>query len=501
MSQLTSPAPVRVGMRRPVLITSVTAIAAIVAASIWAASRLGHDRPRATGVAEAAEPKETPADGTVTLPRASWDVAGVTVAKAVAAPLAETVRVTGRVALNEDRVAHVYPLVEGRVEKVEVRFGQEVEAGEVLAVIHSKEVGERKLELVQSRLAREIASLNRDRAAEVNRNAQELIAALEQGVSVEEIESRFRGRPMGGFRERLVTAYAAIAKATADFERLNELTGRGVTAAKDLTTAKAARDAAQAAFAALLDESRFDARQEATAAEYAFREADARVAAGEAALAILGYSQEDIAAIDPAKEGEALSHYPVVAPFDGTILTKDAVLFESVGPDRQLFQIVDLSSVWIVADIFERHLPIVVGLEGKQIAVQSELLPGLATKGTVFFTGETVEEATRTVRLRAVASNPDRQLKPGLFVEVELPAASGDGVVQVPEAAVVEHEGKTFVFIQDGEETFRRRDVTSGRKSDGQIEIVTGLKPGEPVVTGGAFALKSRLLADLMAGD
>jgi len=503
MSRPASAAPARSLARRPVLL-GLAAVAAVVTASLWAASRPEPAKPgpeKPAAAAPAAEADEAGPADSVSLPRESWDVAGVRVAPAEAGPLADVVRVTGKVALNEDRVAHVFPLVEGRVEEVKVRFGQEVKAGDVLAVIHSKEVGQRKLELVQSRLAREIASLNRDRAAEVERNTLELVESLEAGDTVDRIETRFRGRPMGEFRERLVTAYAGLAKAAADYDRIDDLTGRGVTAAKDLTAAKAARDGARATFAALLDQSKFDARQQAATAGHALREADARVAAGEAALAILGYSPEDLARIEPAKEGEALSHYMVVAPFDGTILTKDAVLLESVGPDRQLFQIADLSSVWVVADVFERHLPALAGLEGKAVAVRSEMLPGPATGATVFFTGETVEEATRTVRVRAVAENPDRRLKPGLFVEVELPGLASGPVVQVPEAAVVDHEGESFVFVREGEETFRRRDVTLGRRADGKVEIASGLKPGEPVVVGGAFALKSKLLADLLAGD
>jgi cobalt-zinc-cadmium efflux system membrane fusion protein len=490
---------------RSLLITAGVVAIAVAAAAVWRGTRSPSREPPtlSAGTSPAAENRASKAEapGKVTLPKSTWSVAGIEVAPAKAARMTDSVEVTGKVALNEDRIAHVYPIVEGRVEEVRVRFGQDVKAGDVLAIIQSKEVGQRKLELVQSRLAQEIASIHRDRAVEVDRNAQELITALEGGVSIDDIETKFRGRPMGDFRERLVTAYAGLAKATADYDRLSDLTNRGVTATKDLTSAKAARDAARATYVALLDQCKFDAHQQAVAANQALREADARVAAGESALQILGYPKSDLANIDPAKEGEAISHYPVFAPFDGTILTKDIVLLESVGPSRQLFQIADLSTVWIVADVYERHLPILEGLQGKSVRVHSDAIFGLTTDAKVFFTGETVEESSRTIRLRAEAPNPERRLKPGLFVEIELPGSTSETVVQVPESAVVEHAGQTFVFVSDGGDAFTRRDVTTGRHSDGSVQIVKGLKAGEPVAVRGTFALKSRLLSDLLSEE
>jgi cobalt-zinc-cadmium efflux system membrane fusion protein len=425
----------------------------------------------------------------------------VKIAPAEFGPLSANVEVTGQVALNEDRIAHIFPLVGGRVEKVLVRFGQNVKAGDVLAIIQSKEVGQRKLELVQARLAREIAEIKRDRAVLVDKNVQELIGTLKEEVSVEEIETKFTGRPMGTFRERLVTAYAELAKAKADYERLAELTERGVTASKDLTSAEAIRDAARAAYTAILDESEHEAHHQAIGAEQTFREADTSVAASQAALEILGYKKSDLEEIDPVKEGETISYYPVVAPFDGTILTKDVALLETVDMSRQLFEIADLSSVWIIADVFERHLPLLADLQGKSVEVRCDLIPDLKTEAKVFFTGETVEQSTRTVRLRAMAPNADHKLKPGLFVEVELPGKETQSVVQVPESAVIEHAGEQFVFVQVGDDSFQRHDVTTGNRSGGNIEIVKGLKAGEPVAVEGGFALKSRLLSDLMSEE
>lgn len=503
MSQAaTPPAPPRTRRPNRLLIAGLVGVVVLLAAAWWfAGGKSGGGTPESDTAKSEDSSKEKETDspsGVVRLPQPAWAAAGLRVSPAKTAPLAETARVTGKISLNEDRVAHIFPLVEGRVEEVRVGFGQQVKQGDVLAVIQSKEVGQRKLELVQSRLAREIAAVNRDRAAEVDRNTQELIAALTRGATVEEIERTFRNRPIGNYRDRLVTAYTGSAKAAADYDRLDDLTTKGITSAKELTAARTIRDAARATLTALLEEIKFDARQQALAADQSYREAEARVAAAEAFLTILGYTPDDLKSIDPAKEGAKLSHYSVVAPFHGTILSKDAVLLESVGADRQLFQIADLKTVWVVADVYERYLPLLDSLQGRTIDLHSEAVPGLKAKAKVFSTGSVVDEQSRTVRLRAVADNADGRLKPGMFVEVELPGSAAGSVLQVPESAVLEHNGEPFVFVKTGEDAFTRRDVKLGRKAGDSVEVVEGLKPGDPVVVSGGFALKSRLLADLL---
>lgn len=492
---------------RQKLLFAASAAVAIVAVTVWNVTRSGTPeepaRPENSvdNITLAGADATGQANGIIELPRSTWEAAGLTIEPASVAPLNESLHVTGTVSLNEDRVAHIFPLVEGRVDEVFVRFGQKVDEGDMLAVVQSKEVGERKLELVQARLSQRIATVNFERAEEVNRNAQALIAALKQQMPIERIEKEFENRPMGGYRERLVTAYTALVKAKADHDRLDDLTAKGVTSAKDLAAVKATYDAARATYAALLDEVSFEAKQHALSTDQTLQEVAARVAAAETFLEILGYSNQELANIDPAAEGETLSHYPVVAPFDGTILTKDAALLEAVGPERKLFEVADLSTVWIVADIYERHLPQVDALQGQTVFVRSDALPGKTVEAKVFFTGATVDPQTRTARLRAVAENSSVHLRPGMFVEVELPGAAAELALQIPEASLQDHAGTSFVFVHRGGDEFERRDVTAGRRSGGFVEVVSGLNPNEQVVASGGFALKSRMLADLLAGD
>jgi cobalt-zinc-cadmium efflux system membrane fusion protein len=88
-----------------------------------------------------------------------------------------------------------------------------------------------------------------------------------------------------------------------------------------------------------------------------------------------------------------------------------------------------------------------------------------------------------------------------MFVSVDLPAVGGKEVLQLPLAAIQEHEGKTFVFVYQGGDTFARRDVRVGRANTDSIEIIDGVEPGDRVAVSGGFVLKSNLLASLMGGE
>lgn len=437
----------------------------------------------------------------VRLPEASWKGAGIAIAPATFGPIAETVRLTGKVMLNEDRLAHVYPLVTGRVDEVRIRFGARVTTGEVLVVVQSTDVGDAKLEMFQSRQRQAFAEARHRWQAEVVANTRQLIEAIRAEQPLESLSRSFRSRPMGDAREQLVTAYAAVYRSGRDVERLRPLSAGGVVASKQLLAAETQHAADEAALQALCEQIEQDQRQTTLISEQAVAEARTTAAVAEKRLEILGFSAAEIAAVDPASQGEALAHYEVTAPFDGTVISKDVVLQERVGPEKQILSIADLSKVWIAADVFEQHLPLLETLAGKAISVRADAWPGRTFEARVFYTGDIIDERSRTIAMRAEADNPDGLLHPGMFVTVDLPGAAREAALQVPPGAIQEHAGRSFVFVHLGGDRFARRDVKLGSVTPAAVEIVAGLEAGDPVVTAGGFALKSRLLADLLEGD
>jgi RND family efflux transporter MFP subunit len=325
--------------------------------------------------------------------------------------------------------------------------------------------------------------------------------ALREGESITDIERRFRNRSMGDYRERLLIAYSSFLKSDADVARLQEPAESGAISAKQLYAAQASRNADQATFQARIEQIDYELKTSLLLSSQAVKEAATRVAVAATSLRILGCEEEDIATINPEEQGEAISHYSIRAPFNGTVISKDVALKEQVRPDSQILSIADLSTVWITADIYEQNVPLLRSLGGMPVRVYNTAWPDRVFEAKVFYTGEIMDESTRTIALRAVAQNDDHLLKPGMFVTVELQTASDENVFVLPTAAVQEHEGATFVFIHEGDDEFSRRDIRTGARNESSIVIQEGLEEGELVVVTGGFILKSKMLESLMGEE
>jgi cobalt-zinc-cadmium efflux system membrane fusion protein len=464
-----------------------------------ALSRSSEPQIETAAEAAAASGEASSADDAIAFARDNWEAAGLRIQPVTQSTLLESIRLTGKVTLNEDRLAHVFPLVEGRVDEVLVRFGQSVRKGDLLVVVQSKEVGQGMLQLFQDRLRLEFAEARNRWVQDVGRNTQEMIARMRASASVDEIEQALKDRPMGEYREKLMSAYVSFLKAQAHMQRLSPLSESGAVPTRQILEAESELNATRATLQSLLEQIAQDTVQEAKLAAQSVRELQTGVAVSETNLRILGFEDADLAEVNPSRQGERLSHYPVTAPFDGTVISKDVVLLEQVAPERQILTIADLSTVWVTADIYETHLPLLSQLSNQTIHLTCDAWPGRRFEARIFYTGDVVQESTRTIALRAIAENPDRLLKPGLFVTVELPGLNTGSVLQVPLSALQDHEGKSFVFVQSGDDSFVRRDVTPGRRNQEAVEILSGLQNGERVVVEGGFALKSRMLAELLA--
>jgi len=410
-------------------------------------------------------------------------------------------RVTGRLEMNASRVAHVSPLVAGIVQEVHVELGDRVDAGQVLARIHSREAGEAKLQLAKAQLEVESATQEHAWRQTINENTRDLLDALQQGTPITTIEKTFAGRPIGRYRDQLVSAAARRQRAQADYERIQGLGERAVIPGKEVIRAESEVRSANASYGALLEQIRFEATHELMVSERQWKQAKASLATAQAQLRIFGYSREEIASMQPLENSETVADFPIRSPLSGTVVEKHLVSAEYVDLQTQLVKIADLTTVWLRADIFEKDLERVVGLEGKNVEFWSPSFGDRGFNAEVFSLGSVVDDATRAARLLAVVDNEEGLLKPGMFVEIELRGETDHGVIQVPSGAVQHHAGVDFVFVDHGSRRFERRNVLTGRSMSSSVEIREGLQEGETIVVRGGFALKSEMLRDLMSEE
>lgn len=427
---------------------------------------------------------------------------GIQTGKPVNEKFSLDISLTGRVSLNADKIAHIFPIVTGQVESVKVGLGQIVKEGDILVAVNSREVGTAKLDLFQARLAFELASLKLKLQEELASNTKALLKALKNRQEISEIQTEFSGRSMGDYRERLLQAYSNYVKSDADVDRLTGVVSSGAISTKQLTWAQATRSADLATFMARIEQVEYELKTSLLQASQLVREAETRVAVSTTNLTIMGCREEDIARIDPVQQKQAVSDYLIRAPFEGTVISKDVVLGEQLRPDTQIMTIADLSTVWIEADIYEKDIPLLAELKDQTFKVRNAIWPNRDFEAKIFYTGEIMDEKTRTIALRAIAPNKNNLLKPGMFVKIEFASTvSDESTLQIPNDSVVEHDGKQFVFISLGDGQFERRDVVSGPRNATMTVIVSGLQETDTIVTAGGFVLKSKMLEGLLGEE
>jgi cobalt-zinc-cadmium efflux system membrane fusion protein len=228
--------------------------------------------------------------------------------------------------------------------------------------------------------------------------------------------------------------------------------------------------------------------------------AEIRTRAAREKLVRLGLTAEEVAALPGRGSTAGRGTLVLRAPAAGVVLEMHAVPGELVRPDQSILTVGDLSDLWLWADLYEDQLGRVVASEegALRAGVTVKAFPGEVFPGTVDFVGPTMDEKTRTVKVRIAVKNPAGKLRSGMFAAVRLDLPGEEEALALPRSAVLSDEGRSFVFVHREGEFYMRRPVRIGRASLDWIEVTSGLAGGETVVTSGAFLLKSDVLRSKM---
>lgn len=184
---------------------------------------------------------------------------------------------------------------------------------------------------------------------------------------------------------------------------------------------------------------------------------------------------------------------PVTTPVGGVVLEKTVTQGEMVSSDKALFTVADLSTLWVVIDIYEKDISRLRLGSGVKVSVTS--FPDKTFRGKIAYISDVVDEKTRTEKARVTIDNSSGLLKPGMFANVLIEATSGgtERLIAVPEEAVLVDGIKRYVFVQTAPDKFKRRDIAAGRTLGNRLEVTQGLKEGEAIAVKGTFILKSEL--------
>jgi Cu(I)/Ag(I) efflux system membrane fusion protein len=195
---------------------------------------------------------------------------------------------------------------------------------------------------------------------------------------------------------------------------------------------------------------------------------------------------EEIATLE--REGVARRDVDLYSDVSGYVLAKQALHGMRVTPADSLFDIADLSRVWVLADVYEADLSSIQ--LGMTATIETAAAPGRAVKGPVTFISPTVEPATRTTKVRVEVANPGGLFKPDMFADVSLNVALGSALL-VPEGAIIDAGARKLAFVDLGEGRYEPREVTLGPKSETGFVVLSGLVEGEKVVVAANFLIDS----------
>ena len=205
-------------------------------------------------------------------------------------------------------------------------------------------------------------------------------------------------------------------------------------------------------------------------------------------LRLFDISEDQIAELERSRQPQRTLR--VDAPIDGIVVEKMAVQGQMVDAGMKLYRLADLGIVWVQSQIYEQDLALLK--LGQEAEVSLSYLPDRKFRGRVTYIYPTVDEKTRTARVRMEFHNPGFFLKPGMFATVELHAELEPSALLVPDSAVLRSGEKNTVFVALGEGRFEPREVTLGPRADKDAyEVLDGLKEGERVVTSGQFMFDS----------
>jgi len=197
-------------------------------------------------------------------------------------------------------------------------------------------------------------------------------------------------------------------------------------------------------------------------------------------------TQDQIKELEKSKKPQKTTVFS--APFTGFVVEKNALQGKFVMAGEKLYQLADISFIWVLADIYEYDLASVS--TGQEVSMEFSSLPGEQFVGKITYVYPYLEEETRTTKVRIVLPNKDFRFKPEMYGNISIKLNLGRKLT-LPESAVLDSGKRKLVFVDRGEGYFEPREVKLGIKTDDGFEVLEGLKEGERVVTSANFLIDS----------
>ncbi len=444
---------------------------------------------------------------------------------AVAGESWDQVSATGKVGPNVNKVVKISPRIEGKIVRVYVNVGDTVRRGQVLATMSS-------VELAQARAAyRQAAARVKSAKDAYSRQAELAKLGAFSNRPVEEARSAFTSAQgdlsqarseLAQNKSELARAESELAQCLARLNRAKELYKDQIISRNDLEAAEAEykRDSAdvEAAKAKIRQsESRIQQAEAQVSVSETYLNREEKVLGGgllaskelQSAKAEVTAAELELRAVadtirvlgaSPGGSGDTIA---ITSPISGRVVSRSVNLGEMAGPSSTLFTVMNLSDVWVEANVYEKDLAKI--RKGQIAEIRVNTYPDKVFSGRVTHIGDVLDADSRTATIRCAVSNSMGLLKPEMFASLNIVTAKRGGAVLISRTAVLDEGGKKIVFtpcmdcpedVKSGTNAcgaYDKMTVELGPAHGNKVEVLSGLEPGVLVVTEGAYQLKTAL--------
>jgi len=414
--------------------------------------------------------------------------AGIKVNAAGPGKIKSVLRFTGEIGLNEERVVHIVPRLDGVVREVFKDLGDHVKKGELLAILESRELADAKINYLAAVKQSKLAKKDMEREALVFKTTGTMLKLLEQQPDLEKVYRSLKNLVIGENRELLIPAYAKLHLTESVYKREKRLREKGISSESEYMLALEDHKSAEAKYVALREKIAYDGdwtmRQKQRTSE--MEQLNLQMAIQK--LLALGLPIMKIERLDKG-EDPLLTHYELRSSLSGTVIKKHLTTGEALKKDDNIFILADLSDVWVNIAIPAKNLKAVK--LGQKVKVKNDQMETEAM-GRLIYLSSIIDETTRSVTGRVVIPNNNKLWRPGTFVTVELILKERAVPVAVRADAIQSLRDWSVVFVNYGN-FFEGRPLELGANDENWVEVLDGLSAGENYVVENSYAVKAEI--------
>ncbi len=412
----------------------------------------------------------------------------ITTTKAGPAKIKIIQSLTGEVSLNEERVVHIVPRLDGVVTEVFKDLGDRVEKGELLATLESRELADVKIRYLSAVKQSKLGSKDFERETLVYKNTLTMLRLLEQQSDPEEIERHLNNLVIGESRKLLIPAYSKFKLADSVYQREKQLHEKGISSKSEYLLALDDYKSSKAKYLALREEISYDGGWAIQQKQRTTEMNQLNLQTAIQKLQALGLSTTQIELLE-TQENPIFTQYELRSTLSGLVIKRHLTTGEAIKKDDNIFVLADFSDVWVNIAIPANNIKAVE--LGQKVRVINESM-GIEERGRLTYLSSIIDETNRTVTGRVVIQNQKNLWRPGTFVEVELIVEERPVPISIKAEAIQSLRDWSVVFVKYGD-YFEGRPVELGVSDGSWVEVLDGLSVGEEYAVKNSFTIKAEI--------